>query len=94
MSTSNGGVKLTLGPRPGRGSFDQTGSRGGYGFAVGETYEDGHACGMLCSPWHDGEEYRQPKDWMMWVLENVSEIVSSSHVKPKPAKKSKRKKRR
>jgi hypothetical protein len=75
------GPRLELDPTPGRGRYSETGKRGGYGFVVEERYADGHARGVLCSPWHDGEEYRTPKEWLIWVLECVGEIASRRPVK-------------
>lgn len=40
-----------------------------------ERYEGGHAVGVLCSPWHDGEAYRTKKPWLAWVLECAGEIA-------------------
>ncbi|MCC7386422.1 MAG: hypothetical protein IT384_31580 [Deltaproteobacteria bacterium] len=70
------GPCLDLDPAPGRGRYSETGKRGGYGFIVEERYEDGCAVGQLFSPWHDGDEYRTPKEWLIWVLECASEIAS------------------
>lgn len=71
----SGSPVLELEAEPGRGRYGETGRRGGYGFIVDERYEDGHAIGVLCSPWHDGEEYRTSKPWLVWVLECAGEIA-------------------
>lgn len=70
-----GSPVLELDAEPGRGRYGETGRQGGYGFMVDERYEDGHAVGVLCSPWHDGEEYRSKKPWLAWVLECGGEIA-------------------
>lgn len=59
--------KLTLASRPGSGTYCEEGKRGGYGFAVDERYSDGHARGVLFSPWHDGEPYAHQQPWLCWV---------------------------
>lgn len=80
------GPCLELDEKPGRGRYSETGKRGGYGFIVEERYEDGCAVGQLFSPWHDGEDYRTPKEWLIWILECVGEI-SSRRSRKKPRQK-------
>lgn len=70
-----GAPVLELEDLPGRGRYGETGRQGGYGFMVNERYEDGYAQGTFFSPWHDGEDYRTEKPWLVWVLENASEIA-------------------
>ncbi|MFT3713158.1 MAG: hypothetical protein QM817_36350 [Archangium sp.] len=69
------GVALHL-TSPGAGSFTQTGKRGGYGFYVSEKFENGQVISTLCSPWHDGEESLEPKDWVRWVLECLASLTA------------------
>ena len=73
--SGKGAPTLELDARPGGGRYGETGKRGGYGFLISERYEAGHASGTLCSPWHDGDEYREAKPWLVWVLECASEIA-------------------
>jgi hypothetical protein len=68
------GVVLHL-SAPGTGSFTQTGKRGGYGFHVSEKYEGGAVHTTLCSPWHDGAESSENKEWVCWVLECLSALA-------------------
>lgn len=75
LSVKNGGPTLNL-TAPGVGTFSETGKAGGYGFAVGEKYEAGAVHTTFCSPWHDGEESTEKKEWVCWVLECIGSITS------------------
>jgi hypothetical protein len=73
-SLARDGLRLSItGTRT--GVYGEEGRRGGYGYLVRERYERGAARGMLCSPWHDGEEYVTEKPWLVWVLECAGTIA-------------------
>lgn len=86
--------RLSLARIPGTGSFRDEGKRGGYGYATSERYVDGHACGTFCSPWHDGEEYRQPIPWLSWVVQCAGAVAQASRAATRPMPRSPRRSRR
>jgi hypothetical protein len=67
--------QLALAVAPGAGSFSITEVRGGYGTYVSERYRDGHVEITLNTPWHDGEQAREPKPWTRWVEECLTELA-------------------
>jgi hypothetical protein len=85
------GPLLELDPTPGRGRFRHEGKSGGYGFLTDETYRNGVVHGTFCSPWHDGEEYSEKKEWLIWVLECAATVKENAA--PQTRKKPTRKKR-
>ncbi|MCC7069984.1 MAG: hypothetical protein IT383_01595 [Deltaproteobacteria bacterium] len=82
--------RLELARAPGSGSFRDEGSRGGSRYATSESYRDGHACGMFFSPWHDGDEYRQPIPWLLWVIECAGTIARAARATPRSPRRSRR----
>jgi hypothetical protein len=76
------GPSLTLSPGGGAGHFVHTGQQGGYGFHIDERYAKGQVHATLNSPWHDGSESSETKEWVCWVLECIGSIVSAAERAP------------
>lgn len=74
--------RLTLARTPGTGAFRDGGTSGGYGYATSESYAEGHASGTFFSPWHDGEQYRQPIAWLQWVVECAGAVANMARKSP------------
>lgn len=68
--------ELVLDETPGTGRFSITEVRGGYGTHLAERYRDGGINIMLNTPWHDGEESREPKPWTRWVEECIAALAA------------------
>ncbi len=77
FARGRGGPCLRLDPVPGTGSFREEGRRGGSGYATSETYRDGAVRGQFFSPWHDGEEYTEPLEWVLWVAQCLGSVARS-----------------
>jgi hypothetical protein len=84
---AEGGPSLTLSAGGGAGRFTHTGTRGGYGFHVDERYAEGRVHTTLNSPWHDGCESSEAKEWVCWVLECLGSIVAEAERNPSPRRK-------
>lgn len=65
---------LTLEPAPGTAHLVYTAHTGGSGYVVDEHYRDGAIHGTYNSPWHDGTESREPRDWACWVAEALASL--------------------
>jgi hypothetical protein len=63
---------------PGEGRFASSGKRGGYGFIVDERYSGGAVHTTLYSPWHDGSESREEREWVCWVLECLGSLTQAA----------------
>ncbi len=72
------GPSLTLDAAGGSGRYSHTGKRGGYGFHVDERYSKGAVHTTLYSPWHDGSEGDEAKEWVVWVLECIGSVVAEA----------------
>jgi hypothetical protein len=66
--------ELTLDAKPGSGHYMIVEKRGGYGTMIQEAYRDGAIVTTLNTPWHDGEESREPAAWTKWVLQNLGDL--------------------
>ena len=73
---------LELDETPGAGRFAITQKIGGYGTYTTELYRDGAIVTTLCTPWHDGEESREPMPWTKWVLASLDALAALASVKP------------
>jgi len=67
--------ELVLDATPGSGYFKIIEKRGGYGTMIQDEYRDGCVITTFNTPWHDGEESREPKSWTRWVEENLAELA-------------------
>ena len=67
--------ELVLDATPGSGRFRIIEKRGGYGTMISDEYRDGCVITTLNTPWHDGEESREPKPWTRWVEENLADLA-------------------
>jgi len=76
FSLHGNGARLRIGD--GGGDFHQQGYRGGSGFVVDECWRDGAAQGVLCSPWHDGEDVARREPFVVWALGCVVAVVEEA----------------
>ena len=70
--------ELILDARPGSGRFTMQGERDGYGFITREEFSDGAIRGTLNTPWHDGDDYFEPKYWQLWVDECLNSLAGAA----------------